>query len=229
MFRLLKLKPPNGWIAVVWELAIVTVGVLIALGAQELAQSLHWTREVRETRKALDAELARDLAAFEYRLAQRRCIGERLRELERWAESFRQGNPTKLKAPMPNLPGFNVRTAVWQLTDGEIAARIPLQARLNYAWLYDALETFDELKEQEGNAWETLSQYDDSANLSASDLRVIKRALANADSINTVFQAFEPTVGKFSRELNVRPEEDIEGRSHKLMAEWNRELCQPLL
>ena len=32
MFKSLKLKPPHGWNAVVWDLAIVTVGVLIALG-----------------------------------------------------------------------------------------------------------------------------------------------------------------------------------------------------
>jgi hypothetical protein len=228
MFRLLKLRPPNGWSAVAWELAIVTLGVVIALGAQEVAQSLHWSREVRETRKALDAELARDLAAFEYRLKQRKCIGDRLTELNRWAESFREGAPIKLKAPTPNLPGFNVRTAVWQLTDGEIAARIPLEARLNYAWLYDALKSFDELKQQEGDAWETVTQYEDSTRLSESDLRAIKRALGNADGINTVLGAFEPTIRKFSRELDVRPEENIE-RPHQLMAEWNRELCQPLL
>ena len=33
MFRLIKLNPPNGWNAVAWELAIVAIGVLIALGA----------------------------------------------------------------------------------------------------------------------------------------------------------------------------------------------------
>ena len=36
MFRLLRLKPPHGWNAVIWELAIVTLGVLIALAAQQL-------------------------------------------------------------------------------------------------------------------------------------------------------------------------------------------------
>ena len=32
MFRMLRLKPPNGWHAVGWELLIVTLGVLVALG-----------------------------------------------------------------------------------------------------------------------------------------------------------------------------------------------------
>ena len=97
MFRLLKLKPPHGWVAVGWEFAIVTLGVLLALGAQELVQSLHWNREVRETRQALDAELSRDLGVFDYRMDLRECITARADEVQKWAESFRTAAPLKLK------------------------------------------------------------------------------------------------------------------------------------
>ena len=40
MFRLFKLRPPHGWNAVAWELGIVTLGVLIALAAQQLVEAL---------------------------------------------------------------------------------------------------------------------------------------------------------------------------------------------
>ena len=46
MFRMLKLNPPNGWRAVVWELAIVTLGVLIALAVQQWAEALGSLRKV---------------------------------------------------------------------------------------------------------------------------------------------------------------------------------------
>ena len=46
MFRMLRLKPPNGWHAVGWELLIVTLGVLVALGAQQLVEAINWKREV---------------------------------------------------------------------------------------------------------------------------------------------------------------------------------------
>ena len=48
MFRLTKLEPPHGWNAVFWELAIVTIGVLIALGAQQFADSINRRSEVRQ-------------------------------------------------------------------------------------------------------------------------------------------------------------------------------------
>ena len=41
MFRLLKVRPPNGWNAVAWELVIVTLGVLLALGAQQMAETVN--------------------------------------------------------------------------------------------------------------------------------------------------------------------------------------------
>ena len=52
MFRMLKLNPPHGWRAVVWELAIVTLGVLIALGVQQVAEAANWRSKVSDGRSA---------------------------------------------------------------------------------------------------------------------------------------------------------------------------------
>ena len=58
MFRLLRLNPPNGWSAVAWELAIVTIGVLIALAAQHWAESRSWQGKADASKAALREELA---------------------------------------------------------------------------------------------------------------------------------------------------------------------------
>jgi hypothetical protein len=58
MFRLLKLRPPHGWNAVAWELAIVTLGVLIALAAQQWADDRTSQAKVETSKAALRAELA---------------------------------------------------------------------------------------------------------------------------------------------------------------------------
>lgn len=57
MFRLLRLKPPNGWNAVAWELGIVTLGVLIALGVQQVAESANWRSKAKDGQGRLKAEL----------------------------------------------------------------------------------------------------------------------------------------------------------------------------
>ena len=57
MFRMLKLNPPHGWRAVAWELAIVTLGVLIALGVQQVAESTNWRSKANDGQERLKAEL----------------------------------------------------------------------------------------------------------------------------------------------------------------------------
>jgi hypothetical protein len=57
MFRLMQLKPPHGWNAVAWELAIVTLGVLIALAAQQWAEDRSLRSKVDASKTALSAEL----------------------------------------------------------------------------------------------------------------------------------------------------------------------------
>lgn len=59
MFRLLKLNPPTGWRAVAWELAIVTAGVLVALGVQQWADERSWRAKVTQSQSAIRDELAK--------------------------------------------------------------------------------------------------------------------------------------------------------------------------
>lgn len=81
MFRLFKLNPPNGWNAVFWELAIVVIGVLIALGAQQVVETLRWRDEVRSTEDALTIEIAASVLHASERQLVNRCLSDRLTHL----------------------------------------------------------------------------------------------------------------------------------------------------
>src|SRR5258705_8384608 len=81
MFRPLKLKPPHGWNAVGWELAIVTLGVVIALMAQQTVEALHDRSIAAETRDEVTDELNSDLMSIALRQSIEPCIERRLDEL----------------------------------------------------------------------------------------------------------------------------------------------------
>lgn len=81
MFRLFRIKPPHGWNAVGWELAIVTLGVLIALGAQQIVQWLNDRSVAADTRAEITDELNSNLMSMALRQAVEPCIGRRLSEL----------------------------------------------------------------------------------------------------------------------------------------------------
>jgi hypothetical protein len=169
-------EPPHGWQALGWEIGVVVVGVLIALGAQEFVQSLHWRGEVRDTRQAMDAELSRNLAVFKFRLDESECITARMAEITKWAESFRAGRPLQLKHEVINTPGFTIRTEVWDLLDNDVASRIPLKDRLNYAGLYSNMKTFKQGALPEVEAWEAIMELQDSTKLDEADTRKITLA-----------------------------------------------------
>lgn len=203
--------------------------MLVALGAQEVAQSFHWRREVGETRKALDAELARDLAAFEQRYNNRTCISARLAELERWADSVDAGRPLALKGEIQEPPFFSIRTAAWEITDGEIASRIPLSAKLNYAALYDGLRKYDELKQVESEAWSTLAEYGSTRQFADADRRAIKRAFNDIRDTNEGLEAFKTPIDRFAGDLGIRAESSLLGTANPYVTQWQAEACKPLL
>src|SRR5687767_11864248 len=78
----LKLPTPlNGWRAFAGEVGVIVLGVLIALGAQQVAQSVNERREASETRTTLTNEVEESLAILMLRRAAQPCIDRRLGEL----------------------------------------------------------------------------------------------------------------------------------------------------
>jgi type II secretory pathway pseudopilin PulG len=54
-------KPLHGWRAFVGEVGIIVLGVLIALGAEQLVEAVHWRQETQIAREALNAEASGNL------------------------------------------------------------------------------------------------------------------------------------------------------------------------
>lgn len=81
MFRLLKVRPPGGWSAVAWELAIVTLGVLLALAAQQWVENRTLQGKLEASRAALRDELSEHYGyAVEFRTVYP-CVKAQLRRL----------------------------------------------------------------------------------------------------------------------------------------------------
>jgi len=76
-------KPLHGWRAFVGEVGIIVVGVLIALGAQQLVEDLHQRTELRDAEAAMTSELRDDDLPQAYtRAAVRQCYADQLDAVE---------------------------------------------------------------------------------------------------------------------------------------------------
>jgi len=176
----LKLKPPHGWNGVSWELGIVTVGVLIALGAQQIVDDFHWRSEVHELRKAVRAEISWNLATYTYREDQNRCVAARLDELQRWLDSWRAGRPLRLMGRIAQPTALVVRTTVWDSRDPETFSRMPLNEKLAYGGLYVEFANAEGHRLDERAAWVELGDYDGATELDHQDLMRLQGLITRA-------------------------------------------------
>ena len=143
MFRMMKLRPPHGWNAVGWELAIVTAGVLLALAAQQFVDNIHQKSEVRELVGAIRAELADNRGRWEHVRNSDPCTMKRLDALERWNATA----PTSAKLNRAyRLFVWNQHTGAWDLAkSSETMSNIPLKERVTIASLYDAFNNWKQM------------------------------------------------------------------------------------
>lgn len=75
-------KPMHGWRALAGEVGIIVIGVLIALGAEQVAEWLHWRAQAAEARTALRNEIGQDNLPQAYtRLAIAPCLSAKLDQL----------------------------------------------------------------------------------------------------------------------------------------------------
>jgi hypothetical protein len=89
-------KPLHGWRALAGEIGIIVVGVLIALGAQQLAEDWHDRAELRDAEAAMTSELRDDDLPQAYtRAAIYQCYADQLDAIE---NAIASGDRTKVLA-----------------------------------------------------------------------------------------------------------------------------------
>jgi hypothetical protein len=123
VFRLLKLRPPNGWHSVLWELVIVTLGVLIALAAQNWAEQRTWRAKAVKAKAALKQELASHYFwSLEWRLVQPCILAQIDRLQQRVILSGSHLDPAPVYSERDfagyvlRLPSKDYQSSVWSAT-----------------------------------------------------------------------------------------------------------------
>jgi len=76
-------KPLHGWRAFIGEVGVIVLGVLIALGAQQLVEDLHQRAELRDAESAMTSEIRDDdLPQAFTRTAIQQCYADQLDAIE---------------------------------------------------------------------------------------------------------------------------------------------------
>ena len=221
-------KPLHGWRGFAGEVGIIVLGVLIALGAQQIAESIQQHSEVRQTRSALDAELAHNLAAFDNRLSMQPCAQRQLGEVDSILNREAQG-AVALRHDFEAPLSINLQFAVWDAASGEARSLIPLEPKLQYARLYDIFRRYDRFRDEEVEDWAKLADLDFKSQLSAQDVKQAKVTVKRLRRLDNLLPAYASFLQRSAKPLGIRPEPDIDAPAQELMKMNRATFCSPLI
>ena len=173
-------KPLHGWRAFVGEVGIIVIGVLIALGAEQVVEAIHWETEVATFRSAVREEVASDLGTYKYRLSENGCVERRLDELERWLASWHSGHPLRLTGQIGAPASLSLERAVWESRDPAMMAHMPAKERIALGVIYDKFANNEVHRLDEREAWLELAQFDGATALGNEDLMRLRALVTRA-------------------------------------------------
>lgn len=204
-------------------MGIIVVGVLVALGAEQLVEAAHWRSEVAVFRESLDTEIAIDLGGYKYRMRENGCVERRLDELERWLRTWREGHPAKLAGPIGIPASLSPNTSVWASRSADVVAHMPPRATFAYADLYDEFSNNEVHRLDERSAWLELADFDGAAELDHRDLMRLQGLITRAR-----FRDQRITLNAVNY-LKKASRMGIESRDDPSWATPEPELCRPIL
>ena len=218
-------KPLNGWREFAGEVGIIVLGVLIALGAEQLIETIHSRSEVAQFRSAVDVELSRDLAVYRYRIHQEPCVKRRLGELRKWLDADRAGKPLVPAGEIGRPSLFSFLTSVWKSSSPNVMNNLSLLTRERYAGLYDFAGLVDGQLDQEAEIWRGLNAFNGASQLSPEDRNKIADLAYRAKSVDDLVVSNYPWFKHNAAEIGIAP---AWGERGKFVTAPDPAFCRPL-
>ncbi len=151
-------KPLHGWREFLGEVGIIVIGVLIALGAEQLVEALHWNQEVSGARNAMSLELGDSIGQSYERQRIDPCVDRRLDEI---AQILDKAEASGRLPPLGAIGSPPWRTWVhgaWDSTQaGQVASHFSRQELTDRGAAYAFVDLLDSMGPREWAAWSQLS------------------------------------------------------------------------
>ena len=151
-------KPLHGWRAFAGEVGIIVLGVLIALGAQQVAEGVQERGEARDADRAIRGELQLNMAKLRSRAEKKACVDARIAELQALIDSAEAGGGTIKTPNWVGRPQFwTMQMARWQaVSQAGRAALLPPDDLALYGSMYAYMTNVNAAMAQEQNDWAQL-------------------------------------------------------------------------
>ena len=199
--KLHRLRPSDGWRVFAGEVGVIVLGVMIALGAQQVADNWQWRQTVARTKSDLNAKISAAVANSAERAAVDPCLSQRLSELATKVAASRgewEGDPQVLPGELSvkevvryavplvyRTPDRSFPDDVWQQAKagGVLSHMTPADIAL-YADAFTSVATLRSLREPESEGQAELSFLAFDGPISLSDRAHALSTISKLDIIN---------------------------------------------
>lgn len=215
-------KPLHGWRQFVGEVGVIVLGVLIAIGFEQMVERLHWATEVRAARSALREEMQQPDRVFAYRVAAQPCIARRLEEIDVLVErTAKHAQVPRVGSVIPDI-GNALNDNVWETyRASQTLAHFGDRELGLLGVYYTQLGNVRRFEGEENRDWGVIGVIEgDPSRLGPVDVAGIRVAIKNARFDNSIIAAIAADELDYSRRFGVAgPPAD---------AERLKEVCAPL-
>jgi hypothetical protein len=182
-------KPLHGWREFVGEVGIIVIGVLIALGAEQVVEAMHWRSEVEAARQSLYDTVPGNLNAAKWRQQQQPCVDRRLAEIDQIFEAHALGRPIRLLGTIAMPVALTGSQTAWQVAlSSQALAHMSLKEKGEFADAFGNYATLTQVLDREREAWLRLGTLDDPTILSDGDWPALHQAYGEAKALNARVQ-----------------------------------------
>jgi hypothetical protein len=200
-----KPKPWHGPREFLKEYAIIFIGVLTALGAEQGVEWLHWRHEVKEGREALHREMALDAGYFRDRIAVRPCLDRQLDKVMAALDSAGPGKPVPLAAPLIG-PGHLMVTSQWTVEQAsQTLTHFPRSEMSKLGLWYEQTIAMKVWDSQEEEAWAKLAALNSPQAFAPADLALARQELQRARYLQYLVTLNAERQLDRAKELGVEP------------------------
>ena len=152
-----KPKSVHNWRELAKEIGIIVIGVMIALGAEQAVDAIHWMNQVGAGTAALKAAYVREVDNAALRNTENACVVQRLAFLSQVMQHASDSGRLPSIAAIGHPPFVPWTIGVWEalVTNGTVS-HVPRDAMLQYTTIAQRSAYLASLSDREEAQWTML-------------------------------------------------------------------------
>jgi hypothetical protein len=224
-------SPVHGWRELFKEIGIIVIGVVIALGAEQAVEAIHWMVQVDAGEDALKVAFIREVDNMALRKTQSDCIAERLRWLSGAVEGASESGQLPVVSAIGHPPYTPWTIGAWDaLVASDTVSHLPRKKMLDYVQIAQRTAVLSQMSDRENDEWTILdSMVGPGRRLSDVEAEQLRVTLAQAAESNRLMERTSGRLWELVRATGlVQPSEFDDATKRALQGKKSAAICLPM-